>query len=139
MVQSIFLQVGVKIFLRNKDGNYLLLKRSPRRYPNIKNYWDIPGGRIIPGTSLIENLKREVFEEAKLKILGNPRLIFAQDIIRKKEKHIVRLTYIIGRVSGEPMLDEDHTDFKWVAISEMRRLKILDEFTREVIEQNLVV
>lgn len=131
------LQVGVKIFLKNRQGRYLLLKRSQKRYPEIKNLWDILGGRIIPGTSLFENLQREVFEESRLKILGKPSLIGAQDIIRKKEKHIVRLTYV-ARTSGEPTLDGDHTDFKWLTIPEMKKLKRLDEFTHEVLKAGFV-
>lgn len=135
---SILLQVGVKIFLENKVGRFLLLKRSPKRYPEVRiiGAWDIPGGRIISGTSLFANLKREVYEETKLKILGEPRLLIAQDIIRGEEKHIVRLTYI-GKVSGEPILDEEHTDFKWLTIPEMKKVKNLDEFTRESIERCL--
>src|SRR3989338_7834842 len=136
---SILLQVGVKIFLENGEGRFLLLKRSPKRYPEIKiiGEWDIPGGRIIPGTKLFDNLVREVFEETKLKILGEPRLINAQDILRGKEKHIIRLTYV-GKVSGEPILDEEHTDFKWLTIRDMKKIRNLDEFTREVLEKNLL-
>lgn len=129
------LQVGVKIFLRNREGKYLLLKRSPLRYPSIKNSWDIPGGRIIPGTSLFENIKREVFEETKLVVLSEPRLIGAQDIIRLPEKHIVRLTFI-SSIEGEPILDKEHIDFKWVTPEEMKSEKELDEFTREILEKN---
>ena len=134
---SMLLQVGVKIFLENDKGKFLLLKRSPKRYPEIKiiGEWDIPGGRIIPGTKLFNNLKREVFEETKLNILGGPSLISAQDIVRGKERHIVRLTYL-GKVSGEPILDEEHTDFKWLTIPDMKRIKKLDEFTREIIEKH---
>ncbi|HEA84446.1 MAG TPA: NUDIX hydrolase, partial [Candidatus Wildermuthbacteria bacterium] len=61
------LQVGVKILLQNKDGKYLLVRRSPEKYPEIeaKNSWGIVGGRIIPGSPLFENLKREVKEETE--------------------------------------------------------------------------
>lgn len=52
------LQVGVKIFLKNKDGKYLLVKRSPEKYKNVRGDWDIVGGRIEMGSTLIENLKR---------------------------------------------------------------------------------
>ena len=64
-------------------------------------------------------------------------MINAQDILRGKEKHIVRLTYV-GKVSGEPILDEEHTDFKWLTISEMKKIKHIDEFTREVLEINFL-
>lgn len=135
MDESIRLQVGVKVFLKNRNGKYLLLERSPAKYPEIKNNWDIPGGKIFPGTSLLENLKREVYEEARLKILGEPRLLSAQDIIRGKEKHIVRLTYI-AQVVGDPVLNEEHVNFIWVTISEMKKFKKLDGFTREILEKN---
>jgi ADP-ribose pyrophosphatase YjhB (NUDIX family) len=132
---SIILQVGVKIFLKNKSGRFLLLKRSPVRYPTIRNLWDIPGGRINPGSTLFENIRREIFEETELRISEMPKLIFAQDILRS-EKHIVRLTFV-GSISGnrEPVLDDDHSDFKWVTLKEMEREKELDEFTREVLKK----
>lgn len=132
---SILLQVGVKIFLKNSDGQYLLLKRSPIRYPNIKNFWDIPGGRIFPGTSLSENIKREIFEETKLSVSSEPKLIGVQDIIRLPEKHIVRLTFS-ATTSGEPVLDKEHLDFEWMTLEEMKSINELDEFTREILEKN---
>lgn len=135
MVKSMVLQVGVKIFLRNSSGKFLLLKRSPAFYPNIKNGWDIPGGRIIPGTTTLENIKREVFEETKLPVLDEPMLISVQDIIRLPEKHIVRLSFL-SRTSGEPVLNEEHLDFKWVALDEMKRIDGLDEYSREVLDKH---
>ena len=113
------------------------MKRSPVRYPNIKNFWDIPGGRIFPGTPLLENIKREVFEETKLSVAGDLKLIGAQDIIRLPEKHIVRLTFSAA-TSGEPVLNEEHLEFKWLTLEEMKNIKELDEFTREILEKNLI-
>ena len=137
MDKSILLQVGVKIFLKNESGNYLLLKRAPVRYPNIKNFWDIPGGRIFPGTPLLENIKREVFEETKLSVIGELKLIGAQDIIRLPEKHIVRLTFSAATF-GVPVLNEEHLEFKWVTLEEMKNIQELDEFTREILEKNFL-
>ena len=134
---SILLQVGVKIFLEDSKGKFLLLKRSQIKYPAIKNLWDIPGGRINTGTALQENLRREVFEETGLGILGEPKLLYAQDIL-KSEKHIVRLTFR-ARADGEPRLNEESTDFRWVSADEMLKLWDLDEFTREVLEKDLLI
>src|SRR3989338_7350237 len=96
------LQVGVKILLKNKDGKYLVICRSAEAYPEVGAEWCIPGGRINPGYSLLENLKREVMEETGLEINGEPKLITAQDILRS-HKHIVRLTYS-GSADGEVKL-----------------------------------
>lgn len=136
MDKSIRLQVGVKIFLKNNFKKYLLLKRSPARYPNIKNCWDIPGGRIVPGTTILENIKREVFEETRLPVLDKPKLVDVQDIIHPHEKHIVRLSSS-SRTSGEPVLNEEHLEFMWVTLGEMKEVKKLDEFTREILDRHL--
>lgn len=93
-IMDIKLQVGVKIFLQNEDGKYLLVKRSSEKYKMVSGNWDIVGGRIDPGSKLIDNLRREVMEETQLTITSEPILIAAQDIIPSPEKHIVRLSYI---------------------------------------------
>jgi len=129
------LQVGVKILLRNKEGKILLLQRNLEKYPEIKknDSLDIVGGRINIGVSLLENLKREIFEETKLSLSLEPVLIAAQDILRPN-KHVVRLTYV-GVVEGEPVLDEDHTSYKWLTIEEVKNEEGLDQYFKEVLEK----
>jgi 8-oxo-dGTP pyrophosphatase MutT (NUDIX family) len=125
------LQVGVKALLKNKGGKYLLLHRNPVKYPDVKNGWDIVGGRIDPGMPLFDNLKREVMEETKLTLEKEPRLIAAQDILRA-DKHVVRLTFV-GEIDGKPQLDEEHDKFGWFCKEEMHSLDGLDDFTTEVL------
>ncbi|MBU6390173.1 NUDIX hydrolase [Patescibacteria group bacterium] len=130
------LQVGVKAFLRNKDGEYLLIKRSPEKYPDVKDFWDIVGGRIDPGTNLMENLAREVREETGLVITSEPRLIAAQDIIPNAEKHVVRLTYVAD-ASGEVVLDKkENTEYKWLTLSKLKSQAHLDKYAKAVLEEN---
>ena len=128
------LQVGVKVILVNKDGKILLLQRNLEKYPDIKanDSLDIVGGRIVVGTTLWDNLKREIFEETKLSMLESPKLLAAQDILRK-DKHVVRLTYL-ARVDGEPKLDEDHSSYKWLTLDEVKNEKNLDQYAKEVFE-----
>lgn len=132
------LQVGVKAFLKNKEGKYLLVKRSPVKYPEVPNPWDIVGGRIKSGTSLMDNLKREVKEETGLEIISEPHLVAAQDILRLAEKHIVRLSYVAD-TEGKPSLDiAEHTEYKWVSIAEMKKQDELDVYVREIVEKGWV-
>jgi len=133
-----FLQVGVKVFLKNKDGKYLFVKRSSIKYPNVNGSWDIVGGRINPGTNLMENLRREVKEETQLEITSVPRLVAAQDIIPSKEKHIVRLSYT-AETDGEPILDqEENIEYRWLTIEEISREKDLDKYTKEIIDRGWI-
>lgn len=128
------LQVGVKAFLKNKDGKFLMLRRSAIKYPTIAGLWDIVGGRIEPGTPLMDNLKREVFEETKLELVKEPKLIYACDILRVAGLHVVRLTYM-GEIDGEPQVDgEEIDDYKWLTIDEIKKLDKLDIYTKELLE-----
>jgi len=47
--------LGVKVLLYDSEGRVLLLKKGP--------YWDLPGGRLQKGETLMETLQREVEEE----------------------------------------------------------------------------
>lgn len=128
------LQVGVKALLQNKEGKYLVLRRAGRKYPGINGTWDIPGGRIDPGTPLLENLKREVMEETGLELKNEVRLITAQDIFGKDNNHIVRLTYT-GFISGKPKLDpSEHDEYKWVTLDKLKILDNLDTYLKQIIQ-----
>lgn len=126
------LQVGVKILLKNKEDKYLLVRRSSEKYPEVGAVWDIVGGRIEAGTALLENLKREIFEETKLELIGEPKLIAAQDIL-KLDKHVVRLTYI-GEAQGDVILDEENTEYKWFRREELYQIEELDAYLKEVLK-----
>ena len=127
------LRVGVKALLQNKDGKFLLLKRSERGAQHLIGQWDMPGGRIEDdGTSLFENLQRELMEETKLELVDEPKLIEAQDII-DENRHTVRLTYV-GVIDGQVVLNEEHTEYGWFTKEEMEALgDSLDYFARQIL------
>ncbi|OGI60443.1 hypothetical protein A2641_00200 [Candidatus Nomurabacteria bacterium RIFCSPHIGHO2_01_FULL_37_25] len=130
------LQVGVKILLKNKEGKFLLLLRNPVKYPEVGKKWDIVGGRIDAGASLMENLKREVLEETGLEVVGETKLLLAQDIL-KPDKHVVRLTYM-GESKGEVRLSEEHSEYKWLTRDELTKLEPMDKYIKEVLDKNLI-
>lgn len=125
------LQVGVKVLLKNKEGKYLVVCRSAEKYPEVGAKWDIVGGRINTGVSLLENLKREVMEETGLEIKYEPKLITAQDIL-KNNRHVVRLTYL-GFADGEVKLSEEATEYKWLSLEEISTLEPIDSYFKEVL------
>lgn len=134
MENPVTLQVGVKALLRNKRGEYLLLRRSLEKYPEIKGRWDIVGGRIDPGTPLIDNLRREIKEETGLELRGEPKLLIAQDILRNPQKHVVRLTYL-GEADGEIALDTGENDqYKWYSWDELLHLDDVDMYFKQVLD-----
>lgn len=137
MQNNITLQVGVKILLQNEEGKYLLLRRSLEKYPETSdNRWSIVGGRINPGETLIDNLRREVREETGLELAGEPQLIAAQDILNIEgypDRHVVRLTYV-GKASGDIVLDTEENDiYQWYSKDELLQLKGLDFYLQKIL------
>jgi 8-oxo-dGTP pyrophosphatase MutT (NUDIX family) len=137
------LQVGVKILLQNPEGKFLVLLRNPQTYPDAGETWDIPGGRILPGLGLLDNLKREIQEETQLDYTEEPKLISAQDIFAHKstdknlhqpaERHVVRLTYL-GTITGEPVINQqEHLQYKWLSLAEIKKLPNLDKYLKEIL------
>jgi ADP-ribose pyrophosphatase YjhB (NUDIX family) len=114
------------------------LERNLEKYNEIKknDSLDIVGGRINRGTPLLENLKREIFEETKLVLTEEPKLLAAQDILRP-DKHVVRLTYV-GYIEGEPILDEEHVAYKWLTKEEVKNEEGLDQYSKEVFTKFLI-
>lgn len=136
MGENMILQVGVKALIKNKDGKYLLLRRSEEKYPEVSGRWDIVGGRIDPGKTLIENLRREIFEETKMELIGEPKLIAAQDILKNPGRHVVRLTYS-GEARGEVVLDKEENDtFRWYSLEELRAETDLDDYLKELLAED---
>ena len=131
------LQVGVKALLQNEEGKYLLVRRSPEKYPEVGAKWDIVGGRIEAGIPLLENLKREIKEEVSLELEEEPILITAQDILRIPGRHVVRLTYL-GKIKGEPKLDSDHKEFRWFTFQELKNIAELDIYFKELLDKEVI-
>lgn len=144
------LQVGVKILLKNTEGKYLLARRNPKKYPEVGPKWDIIGGRINPGSPLLDNLKREIKEEVGLDYQGQPKLMAAQDIMVRGqantaeeslaiEKHVVRLTYA-GEIEGQPQIDEESLEAKWFSAEELKNVDKgeLDKYFNELLEQGTI-
>lgn len=138
-MENIVLQVGVKVLLKNSEGKYLMIRRSLEKYHEVtETRWDIVGGRINPGQPLMQNLAREVKEETDLELVGQPRLIAAQDILRVPDRHIVRLTYV-GECKGEVVLDTSENDaHQWLGFDELIKLEGVDIYFKELLNQNLI-
>jgi ADP-ribose pyrophosphatase YjhB (NUDIX family) len=130
------LQVGVKVLLKNQEGKYLLMRRSPYEKRGVGK-WDLAGGRVEIGFSLMDNLAREVKEETGLRMMSAPKLLAAQDIVWP-DRHVVRITYTAD-TDGEPTLGPEHSEYKWFSIDEMRSLDQMDDYFAKLLADGLVL
>ncbi len=109
--------LGVKALIRSPNKEILLLERSLFN----KNYWDLPGGRLQKGESLLQTLKREITEETGLNDIGNvqPFITVLTDIRIQNAQEDVGLVFSIFLCdinhAFSPQLSDEHINFKWLS------------------------
>ena len=107
-----------------RDGKLLVVRRA--RNPAIDLY-TLPGGGVETGETLSEAVAREVREETALEIepvaLAGHREVIVRDAQGRVERHFVILCFAARWVSGEPVLNEELDDARWIAPSELAGLR----------------
>ena len=122
------LAVSAAIF---RDGKILLVRRA--RSP-AKGHYSLPGGRVEFGETLHTALHREVDEETALKI-EIAGLAGWREVVPGTGGggHYVIMSFAARWSSGEPVLNDEHDDFRWLAPESLGDLKVTDGLP-EIIE-----
>lgn len=107
-----------------RDGKVLVVRRA--RKPAV-NFYTLPGGAVEAGETLAEAVVREVREETQLAIepvaLAGHREVITRDAQGRVERHFVILSFAARWLSGEPVLNEELDDARWLKPSELTGLK----------------
>ena len=107
-----FLAVSAAIL---RDGKVLVVRRA--RAP-ASGLYSLPGGVVEAGETLAEAVKREIDEETSLTIepvaLAGYREVVARDAEDKVERHFVILPFAARWIAGEPKLNEELSEWRWV-------------------------
>lgn len=105
-----------------RDGKVLLVRRS--RSPG-KGLYSFPGGRVEFGESLHTALHREVDEETGLRI-EILQLAGWREVLPTPEGggHYLVMSFAARWTAREPVLNDEHDDFKWLAPEAIGDLKV---------------
>jgi 8-oxo-dGTP diphosphatase len=115
------LAVSAAIF---RDGKILLVRRANSP---AKGHYSLPGGRVEFGETLHTALHREVDEETGLKI-EIAGLAGWREVVPGTSGggHYVIMSFAARWSSGEPVLNDEHDDFRWVAPEALGDFKVTD-------------
>jgi 8-oxo-dGTP diphosphatase len=107
-----FLAVSAAIV---RDGKILLVRRA--RAP-ANGLFSLPGGVVEAGETLHEAVRREIQEETSITIEPVALAGFRETVTRDKdnrvERHFVILPFAARWVAGEPNLNEELSEARWV-------------------------
>lgn len=130
-------QLTIKAVIFNKERKILLLKRADEGVKNAKKY-DLPGGWLEEGESVIDTLKREIQEETSLEDIEVGNLIrFAE--FENEEGKISKfrgLRFMVHYNSGEVKLNpREHSEYEWIDINKaIEKLNAKDSFEKEKLD-----
>jgi ADP-ribose pyrophosphatase YjhB (NUDIX family) len=116
-----FLAVSAAIL---REGKVLIVRRA--RKPALGIY-TLPGGVVEAGETLEEALAREVREETALAIqpvtLAGHREVIVRDGEGRTERHFVILCFASRWLAGEPVLNDELEEARWVRPDQLDTLK----------------
>jgi 8-oxo-dGTP diphosphatase len=115
------LAVSAAIF---RDNRILLVRRA--RFP-AQGLYSLPGGRVEFGESLHTALHREVAEETALTI-EIVELAGWREVLPGATGggHYLIMSFAARWVAGEPHLNDELDDFRWLAPEALGDLKVTD-------------
>jgi ADP-ribose pyrophosphatase YjhB (NUDIX family) len=129
--QRPFLAVSAAIV---RDGNVLVVRRA--RNPALSLY-TLPGGVVETGETLLQAVAREVREETALTIgpvaLAGHREAIVRDAQDRVERHFVILCFAARWLAGEPMLNEELDDARWLDPAELSGLRTTEGLAEIVV------
>lgn len=139
-------KVAVTAIIYDKDGRFLVTKRSPKESVH-PNRWTVPGGKLntddyinTPQTNgnagwygaVEKTLRREVMEEVNIEI-GKPEYLLDLTFMTPKGPVLV-LSYYAPLAKGEAkLLDPDAVDMKWVTLAEAKNLDLIEGIYDELV------
>ncbi len=117
------------------NDEYLMVKRSLED-EDCAGFWEMPSGKLNFGESVLQGLRREIFEEVGIDVDPFEKKIIgiSEYSSHKPEgiKYSVQLNYVIEvPTKNLPItLSNEHTDFVWVT----RNSEYVDEFIEDIID-----
>ena len=115
--------------IKNNEGEYLLMQRS-RLSASWPGYWEFPGGKVNPGEGHETAFIREMREETGLCV--KPGKLFAEFEWERESDTVIYRIFFGSEISGKFQISEEHDEFGWFSLDEIRRLKVSPPLLRVI-------
>ncbi len=111
-----------------KDKKVLVIRESSAYEEGTQiGRYDLPGGRIAIGESVIDALKREVTEEVGIEIEECKPFFVGEwsPTVKGTQLHIVGIFFVCMANDATVRLGNDHDMFEWVGRDDLTRVSLI--------------
>ena len=123
----------VRGVIKNDDGKILIVKRHPKSRTDPE-MWELPGGKVEEGEFFADALIREIKEETDLdSTLGEFCEAVQNDYMHKRT---VQLMMYLEDVTGEVKISDEHTDWMWANLEELKSLELSSSLKKVLKKRN---
>jgi 8-oxo-dGTP diphosphatase len=119
--------------IARRDGALLLVLRG--RQPG-RGRWSVPGGRVEAGETLADAVVRELREETGLDAVCGPFVGWVERI--ESDHHFVILDFEVTGIEGVLTAGDDADDARWVPVSAIGELPLVDGLEDFLVEHGVV-
>ena len=113
---STLLHIGdVVCAIIEREERFLIARRSSGRH--LAHKWEFPGGKVEPGESEVEALRRELREELGVTVEMIERLTPVEH--RYPDRSLRLIAFRCKIIEGAPQAGE-HEELRWIGIDEAR-------------------
>lgn len=120
-----YIGVGVGAAIFDDEGRIFLTLRGPAA-KNERGRWEVPGGSVEFGETLVQALQREMMEEYGVEIAVHRLLGVFDHILSDEGQHWVSPTYICTIPRGTPTIREPEkcAAIGWFTLDEAEQLPL---------------
>ncbi len=111
-------QIIVDCLIVNEKGQILVQKRSANRrlFPNC---WDLPGGHVDAGDTILGTINKEIKEETNLEVASVVELLAKIDWnFENEDKVILQFLVKVGDLANLKLEEGKATEFRWVGVDD---------------------
>ncbi len=115
-----------------KDNKILMVRRQSNDY--LGGVYELPGGGVDDGETIIDGAIRELKEETGLDVSRIITTFPGFDYSTNKKPHVRQINLLVETKPAPVTLSSEHDDFIWIDESNLSGLNMTDSMTKCLIE-----
>ncbi|MBS8230523.1 NUDIX hydrolase [Marinobacter salarius] len=111
------------IHTKMSGKTFVFVPRRAKTKKFLPNVFELPGGHVDFGESLIDGLKREIFEEFGMHVsVGDPvgAFTYLNDVKGSHSCEIVFFAQFLDDLDSISLREEDHSEFLWISKNDIQ-------------------